>query len=72
MKAAETGKTRIFQTGNKPEHIRLCAIFQFGLKAHHIEQCAQSIVLAQLNNSMCLDVGPVRIGEAARFHWPMA
>ena len=50
----------------------LLAVFQLGLEADHVEQRAELVVLAQLHHGIRLGVRPMRIGQAERFHRPMA
>ncbi|QTK78486.1 hypothetical protein AT6N2_C0610 [Agrobacterium tumefaciens] len=72
MQAAEACKFRVFKTRDHAEHIRLNAVFQLRLKTHHVVERAKRIILTQLHHGIGLDGGIMGVGQAHRFHRPVA
>ena len=72
VNAAQPGEAGVFQPGDHPEHLGLCAVFHLGLEPHDVEQRTQGIVAPQLNHGMRFYVRLMRIGQAHRFHRTVA
>ncbi len=68
MNAAQTGKARLFQSGDHAQNLGLRAVFHLGLEAHDIIERSQCVIAAQLHHGIGFFVRLMGIGEAHGLH----